>query len=118
MLQEYLELIHIDTTPKDYVIYAIHNIDLMLDYAMIKIMADRTRFLSLIQIFQYTDLPYHAQESQIKIINYMTNSMNKDRAYDFLKADGIERIIFAFKHYHPMMRAPIIEFVNSVYQHG
>ena len=51
MLQEYLELIHIDTTPKDYVTYAIHNIDLMLDYAVIKIMADRSKCLSLVQIF-------------------------------------------------------------------
>jgi hypothetical protein len=58
MLSEYLELIHIDTTPKDYVMYAIHNIELMLDYAIIKVMADRTKFLSIIQIFQYTDLPY------------------------------------------------------------
>jgi hypothetical protein len=47
MLSEYLELIHIDTTPKDYVMYAIHNIELMLDYAIIKIMSDRTRFLSI-----------------------------------------------------------------------
>jgi len=48
MLQEYLELIHIDTTPKDYVMYAIHNLELMLDYAIIKIMNDRTKFLSVI----------------------------------------------------------------------
>ena len=51
MLWEYLELLHIDTTPKDYVIYAIHNIDLMIDYTMIRVMSDRTKFLSLIQIF-------------------------------------------------------------------
>ena len=51
MLSEYLELIHIDTTPKDYVMYAIHNIELMLDYAVIKIMNDRTKFLSISQIF-------------------------------------------------------------------
>ena len=60
MLSEYLELIHLDTTPKDYVSYAIQNIEMMLDYAMIKIMNDRNKFLSLIQIFQYTDLPYLA----------------------------------------------------------
>ena len=60
MLAEYLELLHLETTPKDYVMYAIHNIELMLDYAMVKIMADRTKFLSLIMMFQYTDLPYIA----------------------------------------------------------
>jgi hypothetical protein len=48
MLGEYLELIHIETTPKDYIMYAIHNIELMLDYAVIKIMNDRTKFLSII----------------------------------------------------------------------
>ena len=48
LLQEYLELIHIETTPKDYIMYAIHNIELMLDYAMVKIMNDRTKFLSII----------------------------------------------------------------------
>ena len=48
MLSEYLELIHLDTTPKDYVSYAIQNIEMMLDYAMIKIMNDRNKFLSLI----------------------------------------------------------------------
>jgi hypothetical protein len=63
MLSEYLELLHIETTPKDYVCYAIHNIELMLDYAIVKIVNDRTKFLSVIQIFQYTDLPYIAQES-------------------------------------------------------
>lgn len=51
MIVEYLELLHIDTTPKDYVIYAIHNIELMLDYAIIKIMGDRAKFLSAMQIF-------------------------------------------------------------------
>jgi hypothetical protein len=51
MLHEYLELIHIETTPRDYVMYAIHNIELMLDYAVIKIMNDRTKFLSIMQIF-------------------------------------------------------------------
>jgi hypothetical protein len=58
MLNEYLELLHIDTTPKDYVQYAIHNIELMLDYAIIKIMGDRAKFLSAMQLFQYTDLPH------------------------------------------------------------
>lgn len=48
MLWEYLELLHIETTPKDYIIYAIHNIDMMIDYAIIKVMSDRTKFLSLI----------------------------------------------------------------------
>lgn len=48
MLREYLELLHIETTPKDYVIYAVHNIELMLDYAVIKIMQDRARFLSAV----------------------------------------------------------------------
>ena len=76
MLQEYLELIHIDTTPKDYVMYAIHNLELMLDYAVIKIMNDRTKFLSVIQIFQYTDLPFIAQESQLRIIDALTQAMN------------------------------------------
>lgn len=47
MLSEYLELLHIETTPKDYIMYAIHNIELMLDYAVIKIMNDRTKFLSI-----------------------------------------------------------------------
>lgn len=47
MLSEYLELIHIETTPKDYLMYAIHNIEMMLDYAVIKIMNDRTKFLSI-----------------------------------------------------------------------
>ena len=41
-----------------------------------------------------------------------------ERAYDFLKADGIERIIFAYKHYHPKMREPVVAFINSVYFHG
>eukprot|EP00347_Sterkiella_histriomuscorum_P006066 403354196 len=118
MLQEYLELIHIDTTPKDYVMYAIHNIELMLDYAMVKVMNDRTKFLSIIQIFQYTDLPYIGQESQLKIIEAMTLAMNNERAYDFLKADGIERIIFAYKHYHPKFRPYVINFMNSVFTHG
>lgn len=76
MLWEYLELLHIETTPKDYIIYAIHNIDMMIDYAIIKVMSDRTKFLSLIQIFQYTDLPYNTQESQLKIINAMRENMN------------------------------------------
>ena len=48
MLAEYLELIHIDTTPKDYVCYAIHNLELMLDYAILKIMNERAKFLSMI----------------------------------------------------------------------
>jgi hypothetical protein len=76
MLQEYLELIHIDTSPKDYVAYAIHNIELMLDYAVIKVMSDRTKFLSLCQIFQYTDLEHIVQESQLKIIEGLTRNMN------------------------------------------
>lgn len=56
--------------------YAIHNIELMLDYAVIRVMNDRTKFLSLVQLFQYTDLPYVAQESQLKIIDAMTTAMN------------------------------------------
>lgn len=48
MLSEYLQLIHIETTPKDYVMYAISNIELMLDYAVLKIMNDRTKFLSIL----------------------------------------------------------------------
>jgi hypothetical protein len=41
-----------------------------------------------------------------------------ERAYDFLKADGIERIIFAYKHYHPKFRPVVVAFINSVYFHG
>jgi hypothetical protein len=48
----------------------------------------------------------------------MTSSMNSDRAYDFIKSDGIERIIFAYKHYHPMFRQPVIKFIDSVFAHG
>lgn len=51
MLSEYLELIHIETTPRDYLLYAIHNIELMLDYAVIKIMNERTKFISIMQLF-------------------------------------------------------------------
>jgi len=39
----------------------------------------------------------------------------EDRAYDFLKADGVERIIFAFKHYHPMLRPQVLGFLEAVY---
>lgn len=63
MLTEYLELLHVETTPRDYICYAIHNIELMLDYAIVRIMNDRSRFLSACMIFQYTDLPYIAQEA-------------------------------------------------------
>lgn len=41
-----------------------------------------------------------------------------DRAYDFLRADGVERIIFAFKHYHPKFRSNVAAFVQACFQHG
>jgi hypothetical protein len=41
--------------------------------------------------------------------------MNNERAYDFYKADGIERIIFAYKHYHPMLRPVVVKFIESVF---
>jgi len=118
MLREYLELLHIETTPKDYVIYAVHNIELMLDYAVIKIMGDRTRFLSAVQLFQYTDLPSDVQDSQLKIIESLGQSMNSERAYEFMQADQVERVIFAFKHYHPKFRPVVCEFLKQVFEHG
>jgi hypothetical protein len=35
-----------------------------------------------------------------------------------MKADGIERIIFAFRYYHPRFRPVVVGFINQVYMHG
>lgn len=42
----------------------------------------------------------------------MFNGEIDDRAYDFLKADGVERIIFAYKFYHPKFRPIAVKFLN------
>jgi hypothetical protein len=44
--------------------------------------------------------------------------MNKERAYEFMNSDGVERVIFAFNHYHPKFRDPICQFLKSVFEHG
>lgn len=44
--------------------------------------------------------------------------MNKDRAYEFLNADGVERVIFAYKHYHPKFREPVCQFLKQVFEAG
>jgi hypothetical protein len=41
-----------------------------------------------------------------------------ERAYDFLKADGVERIIFAFRHYNPKFRPFIASYLNQVFLNG
>lgn len=58
------------------------------------------------------------QDSQLKIIEAMGQSMNKERAYEFMQADQVERVIFAFKHYHPKFRPVVCEFLKQVFEHG
>ena len=44
----------------------------------------------------------------------MIKRMNKDRAYDFLCADGIKKIVFAYKFHHPRLRTILEKFVDVV----
>jgi hypothetical protein len=54
----------------------------------------------------------------VRIYYYAYYFLLEDRAYDFMKADGVERIIFAYKYYHPRFRPSTVSFINQVFFHG
>jgi hypothetical protein len=62
------------------------------------------RFLSCFKLFEFYNFPDNARDSQGKILDYLVRFLTKDRAFDVLRNEGINRIVKAYKLHHPSMR--------------
>jgi len=82
---------------------SIHNMDRMIDYVLTICMKDTAKFVLMMRLFEFVDLPFEVQSAQIRIIEKVMQNMNNDRAFDFLCNDGIQKIVFAYKFHHPRL---------------
>lgn len=113
LVHNYLEMLNSDSNSKDMVVTALHNLVQMLDYAGIVIMESTSKFLEACQVLEMVDLDYDAMEAQKKFINELIQRMDKERAYDALIGEIIERIVFSYKFHHPTIRKVLEYFIDS-----
>ncbi|CAI2386997.1 unnamed protein product [Moneuplotes crassus] len=118
LVQNYLEMLNSENNSKDMVVTALNNLVQMLDYSGIIIMESTSKFLQACQVLEMVDLDYDAMESQKKFINELIQRMDKERAYDALISEIIERIVFSYKFHHPTIRKVLEFFIDSVIENG
>ena len=76
-------------------------------------MKSTQKFTQALQLFKFTDLPFNAQQAQLRLIEAFNASMNEERAYDAILADSIDRIVFVYRYHHPRFRMPLQTFVDN-----
>lgn len=102
-----------ENNSKDMIITALNNLVQMIDFSSTIIMGSTSKFMTACQVLELVDLDYDAMETQKKFINEIIQKMNKERAYDAIVGDVIERIVFSYKFHHPTIRKILEFFIDS-----
>jgi len=118
LVQEYLDQLNEDMYSRDVIHTAIHNMDWMIDYVLTIAMKDTAKFVLLMRLFEFVDLPFEVQSSQIRIIEAVIKQMNPDWAFDFMCSDGMQKIVFAYKFHHPRLREILERLIDIVIEKG
>ena len=95
------------------IITALNNLVQMIDYASTVIMGSTSKFIAACQVLELVDLDYEAMDIQKQFINELIQKMNKERAYDAIVSEVIERIVFSYKFHHPTIRKVLEFFIDS-----
>ena len=82
------------------------------------LMKDTAKFVAFLRILEFVDLPYEVQTSQCRLIEKLIDKLTPDKAYDFLCADGIKKVTFAWKFHHPRIRKLLEDLVDKVVETG
>ncbi|CDW91065.1 UNKNOWN [Stylonychia lemnae] len=114
LLNDYCQMLHPEINNRDVIIFAMHQIDRIIEHCVQDIMTSTERFLAVLKLFEFYNFPENARDSQIKILDYTIKYLTEERAVDAFRNETIMRIVKCYKVHHPSLRNILQRFVERV----